>query len=140
MSFCIFYLFNCNPVKYNLIQFNPLICVKLSSNSSLGQFLIRILLFIQVKWFPLFLSFYLSLQPDPWNTHVWKGVNGTPTKKRAIGFKKLAKWVGGRDVMLCVLVWSTKCMLIFTYMVHCSASEGQRSAMPHSPICCNYSP
>uniref|UniRef100_A0A8B9JGV2 Nitric oxide synthase n=1 Tax=Astyanax mexicanus TaxID=7994 RepID=A0A8B9JGV2_ASTMX len=30
-------------------------------------------------------------QPDPWNTHVWKGVNGTPTKKRAIGFKKLAK-------------------------------------------------
>uniref|UniRef100_A0A8B9PK17 Nitric oxide synthase n=1 Tax=Apteryx owenii TaxID=8824 RepID=A0A8B9PK17_APTOW len=32
-------------------------------------------------------------QPDPWNTHVWKGVNGTPTKKRAIGFKKLAKAV-----------------------------------------------
>lgn len=30
-------------------------------------------------------------QTDPWNTHVWKGVNGTPTKKRAIGFKKLAK-------------------------------------------------
>ncbi|KAI2664960.1 Nitric oxide synthase, brain [Labeo rohita] len=30
-------------------------------------------------------------QADPWNTHVWKGVNGTPTKKRAIGFKKLAK-------------------------------------------------
>ncbi|XP_069475308.1 nitric oxide synthase 1 [Ambystoma mexicanum] len=32
-------------------------------------------------------------QPDPWNTHVWKGVNGTPTKRRAIGFKKLAKAV-----------------------------------------------
>ncbi|XP_072288550.1 nitric oxide synthase 1 [Eucyclogobius newberryi] len=32
-------------------------------------------------------------QPDPWNTHVWKGVNGTPTRKRAIGFKKLAKAV-----------------------------------------------
>ncbi|XP_043924227.1 nitric oxide synthase, brain [Protopterus annectens] len=32
-------------------------------------------------------------QPDPWKTHVWKGVNGTPTKKRAIGFKKLAKAV-----------------------------------------------
>ncbi|XP_076845953.1 nitric oxide synthase 1 isoform X2 [Brachyhypopomus gauderio] len=32
-------------------------------------------------------------QPDPWNTYVWKGVNGTPTKKRAIGFKKLAKAV-----------------------------------------------
>ncbi|XP_047674995.1 nitric oxide synthase, brain isoform X1 [Tachysurus fulvidraco] len=32
-------------------------------------------------------------QTDPWNTHVWKGVNGTPTKKRAIGFKKLAKAV-----------------------------------------------
>ncbi|KAK5618595.1 Nitric oxide synthase, brain [Crenichthys baileyi] len=32
-------------------------------------------------------------KPDPWNTHVWKGVNGTPTKKRAIGFKKLAKAV-----------------------------------------------
>ncbi|XP_016362919.1 nitric oxide synthase 1 [Sinocyclocheilus anshuiensis] len=32
-------------------------------------------------------------QPDPWNTHVWKGMNGTPTKKRAIGFKKLAKAV-----------------------------------------------
>ncbi|XP_006008471.1 nitric oxide synthase, brain [Latimeria chalumnae] len=32
-------------------------------------------------------------QPDAWNTHVWKGVNGTPTKKRAIGFKKLAKAV-----------------------------------------------
>uniref|UniRef100_A0A8C5XUT1 Nitric oxide synthase n=1 Tax=Microcebus murinus TaxID=30608 RepID=A0A8C5XUT1_MICMU len=29
-------------------------------------------------------------QPDPWNTHVWKGTNGTPTKRRAIGFKKLA--------------------------------------------------
>uniref|UniRef100_A0A8B9JJ06 Nitric oxide synthase n=1 Tax=Astyanax mexicanus TaxID=7994 RepID=A0A8B9JJ06_ASTMX len=36
-------------------------------------------------------------QPDPWNTHVWKGVNGTPTKKRAIGFKKLA--VGRRMKM-----------------------------------------
>ncbi|CAL8249021.1 unnamed protein product [Merluccius merluccius] len=32
-------------------------------------------------------------QADPWNNHVWKGVNGTPTKKRAIGFKKLAKAV-----------------------------------------------
>uniref|UniRef100_H3C394 Nitric oxide synthase n=1 Tax=Tetraodon nigroviridis TaxID=99883 RepID=H3C394_TETNG len=32
-------------------------------------------------------------QLDPWHTHVWKGVNGTPTKKRAIGFKKLAKAV-----------------------------------------------
>ncbi|KAG2470836.1 NOS1 protein, partial [Polypterus senegalus] len=32
-------------------------------------------------------------QPDPWHTHIWKGVNGTPTKKRAIGFKKLAKAV-----------------------------------------------
>ncbi|XP_075424220.1 nitric oxide synthase 1 isoform X2 [Ascaphus truei] len=32
-------------------------------------------------------------QLDPWNTHIWKGVNGTPTKKRAIGFKKLAKAV-----------------------------------------------
>ncbi|XP_053556478.1 nitric oxide synthase, brain isoform X2 [Bombina bombina] len=32
-------------------------------------------------------------QPDPWNTHIWKGANGTPTKKRAIGFKKLAKAV-----------------------------------------------
>ncbi|XP_053135368.1 nitric oxide synthase, brain isoform X4 [Hemicordylus capensis] len=32
-------------------------------------------------------------QPDPWNTHIWKGINGTPTKKRAIGFKKLAKAV-----------------------------------------------
>ncbi|XP_061527293.1 nitric oxide synthase, brain isoform X2 [Phycodurus eques] len=32
-------------------------------------------------------------QVDAWNTHVWKGVNGTPTKKRAIGFKKLAKAV-----------------------------------------------
>uniref|UniRef100_A0A8C5X3N7 nitric-oxide synthase (NADPH) n=1 Tax=Malurus cyaneus samueli TaxID=2593467 RepID=A0A8C5X3N7_9PASS len=31
-------------------------------------------------------------QPDPWNTHVWKGVNGTPTKKRAIGFKKAVKF------------------------------------------------
>lgn len=32
-----------------------------------------------------------SSQPDPWNTHVWKGTNGTPTKRRAIGFKKLAE-------------------------------------------------
>jgi nitric-oxide synthase len=32
-----------------------------------------------------------SFQPDPWNTHVWKGTNGTPTKRRAIGFKKLAE-------------------------------------------------
>ncbi|XP_062399931.1 nitric oxide synthase, brain [Sardina pilchardus] len=32
-------------------------------------------------------------QSDPWNNHVWKGVNGTPTKKRTIGFKKLAKAV-----------------------------------------------
>uniref|UniRef100_A0A8C4TCU9 Nitric oxide synthase n=1 Tax=Erpetoichthys calabaricus TaxID=27687 RepID=A0A8C4TCU9_ERPCA len=32
-------------------------------------------------------------QPDPWHTYIWKGVNGTPTKKRAIGFKKLAKAV-----------------------------------------------
>uniref|UniRef100_A0A3Q4HQ40 Nitric oxide synthase n=1 Tax=Neolamprologus brichardi TaxID=32507 RepID=A0A3Q4HQ40_NEOBR len=43
------------------------------------------------------LNYHLSpsfeYQPDPWNTHVWKGVNGTPTKKRAIGFKKLAKAV-----------------------------------------------
>ncbi|KAB1255507.1 Nitric oxide synthase; brain, partial [Camelus dromedarius] len=31
--------------------------------------------------------------PDPWNTHVWKGTNGTPTKRRAIGFKKLAEAV-----------------------------------------------
>uniref|UniRef100_A0A8C2ZXP7 Nitric oxide synthase n=1 Tax=Cyclopterus lumpus TaxID=8103 RepID=A0A8C2ZXP7_CYCLU len=31
-------------------------------------------------------------QSDPWNTHVWKGVNGTPTKKRAIGFKKAVKF------------------------------------------------
>uniref|UniRef100_A0A8B9GD08 nitric-oxide synthase (NADPH) n=1 Tax=Amazona collaria TaxID=241587 RepID=A0A8B9GD08_9PSIT len=31
-------------------------------------------------------------QPDPWNTHIWKGVNGTPTKKRAIGFKKAVKF------------------------------------------------
>ncbi|XP_061443429.1 nitric oxide synthase 1-like [Rhineura floridana] len=30
--------------------------------------------------------------PDPWNTHIWKGINGTPTKKRAIGFKKLANY------------------------------------------------
>lgn len=35
----------------------------------------------------------LSSQPDPWNTHVWKGTNGTPTKRRAIGFKKLAEYV-----------------------------------------------
>uniref|UniRef100_A0A3B4A9F3 nitric-oxide synthase (NADPH) n=1 Tax=Periophthalmus magnuspinnatus TaxID=409849 RepID=A0A3B4A9F3_9GOBI len=34
-------------------------------------------------------------QPDPWNTHVWKGVNGTPTKKRAIGAVKFsAKLMG----------------------------------------------
>ncbi|XP_045152640.1 nitric oxide synthase, brain [Echinops telfairi] len=32
-------------------------------------------------------------EPDPWNTHVWKGTNGTPTKRRAIGFKKLAEAV-----------------------------------------------
>uniref|UniRef100_A0A674BPP1 Nitric oxide synthase n=1 Tax=Salmo trutta TaxID=8032 RepID=A0A674BPP1_SALTR len=32
-------------------------------------------------------------QADPWNHHVWKVNNGTPTKKRAIGFKKLAKAV-----------------------------------------------
>ncbi|KAI4820969.1 hypothetical protein KUCAC02_028924 [Chaenocephalus aceratus] len=32
-------------------------------------------------------------QLDPWNTYVWKGANGTPTKKRTIGFKKLAKAV-----------------------------------------------
>uniref|UniRef100_A0A8C7JJA1 nitric-oxide synthase (NADPH) n=1 Tax=Oncorhynchus kisutch TaxID=8019 RepID=A0A8C7JJA1_ONCKI len=32
-------------------------------------------------------------QADPWNNHVWKVNNGTPTKKRAIGFKKLAKAV-----------------------------------------------
>ncbi|KAM3826174.1 nitric oxide synthase 1 isoform 2-T2 [Vipera latastei] len=32
-------------------------------------------------------------QPDPWHTHIWKGGNGTPTKKRTIGFKKLAKAV-----------------------------------------------
>ncbi|XP_037113980.1 nitric oxide synthase, brain isoform X1 [Syngnathus acus] len=32
-------------------------------------------------------------QVDPWHAHVWKGVNGTPTKKRAISFKKLAKAV-----------------------------------------------
>uniref|UniRef100_A0A3P8XJ45 Nitric oxide synthase n=1 Tax=Esox lucius TaxID=8010 RepID=A0A3P8XJ45_ESOLU len=32
-------------------------------------------------------------QADPWNNHVWKANNGTPTKKRAIGFKKLAKAV-----------------------------------------------
>uniref|UniRef100_A0A3P8X274 nitric-oxide synthase (NADPH) n=1 Tax=Cynoglossus semilaevis TaxID=244447 RepID=A0A3P8X274_CYNSE len=31
-------------------------------------------------------------QPDAWHTHVWKGVNGTPTKKRAIGFKKAVKF------------------------------------------------
>ncbi|XP_018409777.1 PREDICTED: nitric oxide synthase, brain [Nanorana parkeri] len=39
------------------------------------------------------LSPSFEYQPDPWNTHIWKGVNGTPTKKRAIGFKKLAKAV-----------------------------------------------
>uniref|UniRef100_A0A493T210 nitric-oxide synthase (NADPH) n=1 Tax=Anas platyrhynchos platyrhynchos TaxID=8840 RepID=A0A493T210_ANAPP len=33
-------------------------------------------------------------QPDPWNTHVWKGVNGTPTKKRAIAVKFSAKLMG----------------------------------------------
>ncbi|XP_078277885.1 nitric oxide synthase 1 [Rhinoraja longicauda] len=32
-------------------------------------------------------------QSDPWGTHVWKEANGTPTKKKAIGFKKLAKAV-----------------------------------------------
>lgn len=36
-------------------------------------------------------SHCFSSQPDPWNTHVWKGTNGTPTKRRAIGFKKLAE-------------------------------------------------
>lgn len=41
---------------------------------------------------PLNSNLFSHMQkPDPWNTHVWKGVNGTPTKKRAIGFKKLAK-------------------------------------------------
>eukprot|EP00062_Callorhinchus_milii_P016791 gi/632968452/ref/XP_007900533.1/ PREDICTED: nitric oxide synthase, brain [Callorhinchus milii] len=43
------------------------------------------------------LNYHLSpsfeYQADPWNTYVWKGVNGTPTKKRTIGFKKLAKAV-----------------------------------------------
>uniref|UniRef100_A0AAX7V4P7 Nitric oxide synthase n=1 Tax=Astatotilapia calliptera TaxID=8154 RepID=A0AAX7V4P7_ASTCA len=38
------------------------------------------------------LSPSFEYQPDPWNTHVWKGVNGTPTKKRAIGFKKAVKF------------------------------------------------
>uniref|UniRef100_A0A8D0FIX3 nitric-oxide synthase (NADPH) n=1 Tax=Strix occidentalis caurina TaxID=311401 RepID=A0A8D0FIX3_STROC len=33
-------------------------------------------------------------QPDPWNTHIWKGVNGTPTKKRAIAVKFSAKLMG----------------------------------------------
>ncbi|XP_078410153.1 nitric oxide synthase 1 [Cetorhinus maximus] len=39
------------------------------------------------------LSPSFEYQADPWLNHVWKGVNGTPTKKRAIGFKKLAKAV-----------------------------------------------
>ncbi|XP_059511074.1 nitric oxide synthase, brain isoform X1 [Stegostoma tigrinum] len=39
------------------------------------------------------LSPSFEYQTDPWLNHVWKGVNGTPTKKRAIGFKKLAKAV-----------------------------------------------
>ncbi|XP_067861791.1 nitric oxide synthase, brain [Heptranchias perlo] len=39
------------------------------------------------------LSPSFEYQSDPWCAHVWKGVNGTPTKKRAIGFKKLAKAV-----------------------------------------------
>ncbi|XP_032898999.1 nitric oxide synthase, brain isoform X1 [Amblyraja radiata] len=43
------------------------------------------------------LNYHLSpsfeYQIDAWLTHVWKGANGTPTKKRAIGFKKLAKAV-----------------------------------------------
>ncbi|XP_069789236.1 nitric oxide synthase 1 isoform X2 [Narcine bancroftii] len=43
------------------------------------------------------LNYHLSpsfeYQTDPWITHIWKGANGTPTKKRAIGFKKLAKAV-----------------------------------------------
>lgn len=47
----------------------------------------------------LYFFFHMS-KPDPWNTYVWKGVNGTPTKKRAIGFKKLAKWVCGRTEIL----------------------------------------
>lgn len=69
--------------------------------------------------FSLFLSlshFFFTVQPDPWNTHVWKGVNGTPTKKRAIGFKKLAKWVGEEleTFALFVFVLSTKCMLSLT--------------------------
>lgn len=51
-------------------------------------------------------------QADPWNSHVWKGVNGTPTKKRAIGFKKLAKWVGRkhRDKSL-----PSFCLLLFIF-------------------------
>uniref|UniRef100_A0A6I8NDU9 Nitric oxide synthase n=1 Tax=Ornithorhynchus anatinus TaxID=9258 RepID=A0A6I8NDU9_ORNAN len=32
-------------------------------------------------------------QPDPWNTHIWKGCTATPTKKKSIGFKKLAEAV-----------------------------------------------
>ncbi|XP_038647078.1 nitric oxide synthase, brain [Scyliorhinus canicula] len=32
-------------------------------------------------------------QTDPWLSHEWKGANGTPSKKRAIGFKELAKAV-----------------------------------------------
>ncbi|XP_072921558.1 nitric oxide synthase 1 isoform X1 [Hemitrygon akajei] len=43
------------------------------------------------------LNYHLSpsfeYQLDAWFTHVWKAANGTPTKKRAIGFKKLAKAV-----------------------------------------------
>ncbi|XP_067911281.1 nitric oxide synthase, brain isoform X2 [Heterodontus francisci] len=39
------------------------------------------------------LSPSFEYQSDPWFTHVWKGDNGTPTRKRAIGFKKLAKAV-----------------------------------------------
>ncbi|XP_078083118.1 nitric oxide synthase 1 [Mustelus asterias] len=43
------------------------------------------------------LNYHLSpsfeYQTDPWLSHVWKGINGTPTKKRTIGFKKLAKVV-----------------------------------------------
>lgn len=64
----------------------------------------------------LSLSLSFTVQPDPWNTHVWKGVNGTPTKKRAIGFKKLAKWVGEEleTFALFVFFLSTKCMLSLT--------------------------
>ncbi|KAG7260687.1 hypothetical protein CRUP_021501 [Coryphaenoides rupestris] len=28
-------------------------------------------------------------QADPWNSHVWKGVNGTPTKKRSSGMNQM---------------------------------------------------